>query len=227
VSAYALALTKKTFGVEPATERVVYSPVTLSESRPTVFPNSADYLLYAGTIVPQKGVCVLARAASRVLAEFPSLHLVFAGRIPSEQAGIQQQLRELAGPQAAERLHFTGVLDRGSLAAFMRRARAFVFPSSLETFGLVTAEAMLAGAPVVACNCGPGPEFIRHGESGLLVPPHDPNALAGALVRLLHDPAMASRIAAEGRRTVEQNFTVERCVRDSGDVYRQVRDAHR
>jgi glycosyltransferase involved in cell wall biosynthesis len=208
--------------VAPAHECVIYSPVTLPKSEPIVLPPSADYLLYAGTVVPQKGVCVLAEAARSVLAEFPSTHLVFAGRIPGDQAEIADTLRTLAGPEAASRLHFVGVLDRASLADHMRRARAFVFPSLLESFGLVTAEAMLAGAPVVACDCGPNPEFIRHGENGMLVPPNDPEALAVTLRLLLQNQELASRLAAEGRRTVEQSFSLERCVTESEAFYREL-----
>lgn len=222
VSRFAVQITRDTFRLAPVHQRVIYSPVTLPSTEPTVLPPSADYLLYAGTVVPRKGVCVLAEAARHILAEFPSIHLVFAGPIPCGQPDLSARLRGIAGPQAAARLHFTGSLDRASLAAHMRRARAFLFPSTLETFGLVTAEAMLAGAPVVAANCGPNPEFIRDGENGLLVPPNDAPGLAAAASRLLRNPELAATLAGNGRRTVERDFSVDRCVRLSEEFYAEI-----
>jgi glycosyltransferase involved in cell wall biosynthesis len=224
VSRFALRMTEQTFGSRPLRECVIYPPVTLEPVDPTVSPLPADYLLYAGTVAPYKGVCVLAESARRVLAEFPATHLVFAGRIPRDGGDIARTIRNLAGPGAAERIHFTGHLDRGTLAAYMRNARAFAFPSALETFGLVTAEAMLAGTPVVVADCGPNPEFIRQGENGLLVPPNSPAALADAIGLLLRCPEMAARLARNGQRTVEREFSIARCVRNTEAYYSDALD---
>ena len=218
VSRFALRLTEETFSLRPLRGRVIYLPVTLPDSDPIAPP--ADYLLYAGTVTPRKGVYVLAEAARLVLTESPQTHLVFAGRIPEDSTA--DSIRAIAGQNAAPRIHFTGQLNRACLTAYMRRARAFVFPSTLETFGLVTAEAMLASTPVVVCVCGPNPEFIRSGENGLLVPPNEPGVLADTLLHLLRSPELAARLAENGRRTVEREFSVDRCVLRSQEFYREI-----
>jgi|ERR1017187_2613851 glycosyltransferase involved in cell wall biosynthesis len=218
VSRFALRLTEETFGLHPLRGRVIYLPVTLPESGPISPP--PDYLLFAGTVTPRKGVYVLAEAARRVLTESLQTHLVFAGRIPDHSA--VDTIRAIAGPDVAPRIHFTGPIERACLAAYMRRARAFVFPSTLETFGLVTAEAMLASTPVVVCDCGPNPEFIHSGENGLLVPPNKPGVLADTLLHLLRSPDLAAELAENGRRTVEREFSVDRCMLRSQEFYREV-----
>jgi glycosyltransferase involved in cell wall biosynthesis len=224
VSQFALRLTEKAFGLRPFRDWVIYPPVTLPATGPTVSPLSADYLLYAGTVAPLKGVYVLAEAARRVLAEFPDVHLVFAGRIRQDGSDIAGTIRELAGPRAADRIHFTGHVDRLTLAAYMRHARAFVFPSAVETFGLVTTEAMLAGTPAIVADCGPNPEFIQDGENGLLAPPNVPGALAEGILRLLRSPDLAARLARNGRRTVEREFSLERCLRRTEVLYQELLD---
>ena len=102
----------------------------------------------------------------------------------------------------------------------MRRARAFAFPSSLETFGLVIAEAMLAGCPVVVCDAGPIPEFVEHLRTGLLVPTNDPRALAASVNRLLSDPALAATLAQAGRESIQARFSLEAAVRQNLEFYR-------
>jgi glycosyltransferase involved in cell wall biosynthesis len=80
-------------------------------------------------------------------------------------------------------------------------------------------EAMAAGRPVVATRVGGNPEVVVDGESGLLVPPQDPEALAAAVLRLLREPGLAQRLGAAARRRVEAEFTLERMVRRMEDLY--------
>jgi glycosyltransferase involved in cell wall biosynthesis len=84
----------------------------------------------------------------------------------------------------------------------MARADAFVLPSAPEGFGLVYAEAMAQGTPVIACR-GEGPDdFVEDGVSGLLVPPHDAGAVARAIALLLDDRATAARLVQAGHAAV-------------------------
>jgi phosphatidyl-myo-inositol dimannoside synthase len=84
----------------------------------------------------------------------------------------------------------------------------------VEGFGISLVEASACGLPVVAGNSGGIPDAVREGETGFLVPPEDPAALAEAICRLLADPHLARRIGATGRRAVETYYNWDRVVRD-------------
>ena len=98
---------------------------------------------------------------------------------------------------------FLGHVDRGTLALEYSRARCFCLPTVQEGFGLVFAEAMAAGLPVVACRAAAVPELVRDGETGLLVPPRTPVALAAALERMLTDDGLRKEMGMAGRTRVE------------------------
>ena len=130
------------------------------------------------------------------------------------------KIRSVLGDTLFARVQFLGRVERRQVLSCMRRARAFAFPSSLETFGLVIAEAMFAGCPVVVCDAGPIPEFVEHLRTGLLVPSNDPAELAASVNRLLSDRALANALAKAGRESIQERFSIESAVRQNLDFYR-------
>src|SRR4051812_19840467 len=109
----------------------------------------------------------------------------------------------------------------------MGAATVFAFPSTLETFGMVVAEAMLQNCPVVTNDMPPFQEFVRHERTGLLVPPGDVAALSSALLRLLADPSLCRRLGEAGRQEVARRFSTERCVAESMMFYERCVEGHR
>jgi glycosyltransferase involved in cell wall biosynthesis len=103
-------------------------------------------------------------------------------------------------PGLGDTVAFLGHVPLAALAAEYCNADAFCRPSRQEGFALVYLEAMAAGLPVVACRAAAVPEVVADGETGLLVPPLDPGALAAALARLAHDAPLRRRFGAAGRR---------------------------
>ncbi len=114
---------------------------------------------------------------------------------------------------------FTG--RRDDVPAVTAALDVAVLPSYREAQGLVILEAMALGRPVVASRVGGIPEMIRDGVTGVLVPPHDPEALAGAIVRVLTDHPFADTIARAGRIVVHDRFCVERMVWAIEGVYEE------
>jgi starch synthase len=96
----------------------------------------------------------------------------------------------------------------------------FLCPSVYEPFGLINLEAMACGTPVVASRVGGIPEVVVDGETGFLVPPGDPRALAAAVREVLADPERAARLGHAGRRRVVDKFSWERIAERTLDVYR-------
>ena len=105
---------------------------------------------------------------------------------------------------------FTGFVSEATLAELYARAAVFVMPSRGEGFGLVYLEAMRAGRPCVAARASAAAEIVADGETGLLVDPLDPEAIAGALGRLLAAPNLARAMGEAGRRRLERQFTPRR-----------------
>jgi glycosyltransferase involved in cell wall biosynthesis len=165
--------------------RVIPSGVAL----PAVVGEEADppEILYAGRLSAEKGVRELVAAAD-------GLPLVVAGD----------------GPLRNEVPGALGFVPHNELERLYARAAVVACPSRREGFGVVCAEAMAYGRPVVAGDVGGLRDLVRHEETGLLVPPGDVRALRAALHRLLADPDLRRRFGEAGRARVAEHFTWQR-----------------
>jgi glycosyltransferase involved in cell wall biosynthesis len=158
---------------------------------------------FLGRFDERKGLLDLARAWPAIAAAVPRVHLVLGGKGP-----LEDETRAVLAD--APRVIWAGF--RSDVAAFLGALDLLVVPSHWEGFGLVAAEALAAGLPVVAAAASSLPEIVRHGREGVLVPPHDPVALASAVIGLLRDPEGRKRMAAAGLARVREEFTVDRMV---------------
>jgi glycosyltransferase involved in cell wall biosynthesis len=167
-------------------------------------PADARVLLAVCRLERQKGVDV----AIRALPEIPGAQLVVLGEGP-ERAELEQLARELDVA-----VYLPGRVP--DVAAWLRRADVLVHPVRWEGFGLALLEAMLASLPVVATNVSSIPEIVVDGETGLLVPPDDPAALARAITRVLDDPR---DYGVRGRERAHTDFSVARMTDRTLAVY--------
>ena len=106
-----------------------------------------------------------------------------------------------------DRVTLTGRVSREELVRLYNQAQVFVSPSLYEGFGLPAAEAMACGAPLVATTAGAFPEVVEQGVSGLLVPPGDAGALAGAIQRVLDDSELQERLGRAARQRIVEHFS--------------------
>ena len=221
MSRYALQLTIATFGIQPAAAATIPYPMPPPPASTTAPPDLPDrFVLFAGSLEGRKGVYVLAQAARSFLARFPDLHLVYLGRIITEDGvPADVRIREIVGPELGARVHCPGRVSRDAVIAAMARAQVFVFPSRLETLGLVVGEAMLAGVPVVASIGGPFAEYLTSEETGLLVQHDDAAAVTAAVCRILESPAFAARLSAAASQVVVAKFSLPACVESSERFY--------
>jgi glycosyltransferase involved in cell wall biosynthesis len=111
---------------------------------------------------------------------------------------------------------------RSDVPAVMRGLDVMVLASDAEPCGRVLLEAMASGTAIVATNTGGTPELVRDGTEGLLVPPRDPAALAGAVRRLVQDPPLRESLGRAGVVRVEESFTVAAHVARTLEVYDRV-----
>ena len=117
---------------------------------------------------------------------------------------------------------FTGRLTTEELVSHYSAAEVAITPSVYEGFGLPVAEAMACEVPVIATRAGALPEVVGEGETGILVPPQDPHALASAIKRLLADESMRRRMGSEGRRRVQKHFSWPEAASKMLQVYEEV-----
>jgi len=221
VSKWILKETQDFFNVTPSRSQVIYNPVVISKGNDAIpFPMPDCYVLYAGTVSDRKGAFVLAEAARSFFAAFPSIHLVYVGGL-AEDGGqrADEIIHQIIGDRFADRVHFTGPVAHDVVLSCMKKARVFVFPSKLESFGLVPVEAMLCGTPVVFSTLHVGPEIIDDEISGLLADPYNPNDVAEKVMLILTDHAFADRLAENAKQVVQERFSLQHCIDETIGFY--------
>ena len=186
--------------VDPATEiDLVYAGVPDELFRLERRPE--DYLLYFGRLdVIQKGLDTLLDAVALLVRDRPHLELRMAGR-GKDVERVRQQARELG---IERNVHFLGAVDEAERQKLFAGAAVQLMPSRFEGFGMVAAEAMAAGVPLVAAAAGSLPEVVAPPDGGVLVPPGDAPALAAAVAKLIDDPAARERLSATARVSAER-----------------------
>jgi phosphatidyl-myo-inositol dimannoside synthase len=207
VSAYTAELIRAT-GAAPRRLAVIANGAD-EPADPTPLPAERPTILTIARIEERyKGHDVMVRALALVLAKVPDAQWVVIG-----EGSLRPSLEALARGYGVERsVRFLGRVDDEERDLWLRRARLLAMPSRLpagpfagEGFGIVYLEAGAYGKPVVAGNVGGALDAVRHGETGLLVDPLDPLAVAEALSSLLLDDALAQRLGEGGRRRAQDH----------------------
>jgi glycosyltransferase involved in cell wall biosynthesis len=148
-----------------------------------------------------------------VRARHPDARLIVVGE-GTLRGDLERQAARLG---LDDGVTFTGWVENGR--ALIPACDLIVVPSRWEGFGLVTLEAMGYSLPIVASRTSALPEIIQHDKTGLLVPPEDPSALAGAINSLLSNPKRARSFGKAGYRRLGRDFTVDKMVEATLEVY--------
>jgi glycosyltransferase involved in cell wall biosynthesis len=173
---------------------------------PVASPCDGPVIGTVGRLESRKGHADLLDAVPLILNGTPGARFVVVGDGP-EAATLARRARSLG---IADRVEMRGMVLEG--ARLLSQMSLFVLPSHVEGMSNALLEAMAAGLPVVATDVGGNGEVVVAGQTGLLVPPGDREALAEAVLLLLKDPERARAMGAAGRVRVRQHFTVERMV---------------
>ena len=200
--------------------RVIPRGVDLDEFRfraPAPAAERAWRIGVFGRLSPIKGQDVALQACARLLRAGHQVRLCLAGDRPGSPA--RRVLEELAARLGiAEAVEWLGV--RQDIPALIASVDVVLMPSTYpESFGRGVIEAAAVGRPVVASRLGGLAELIEDGRNGLLVPPRDPAALAGAVERLLQSPALRRRCVVAARRRAETDWSLQRMVERTEAVY--------
>jgi glycosyltransferase involved in cell wall biosynthesis len=180
-------------------------------------PSDALVVAAIGRLEPEKGHPTLIEAWPLVHHHFPQARLLIAG-----EGSERDRLEGLAAAHLRSELCCDSVAflgRRDDIPAVLAAADVVAMPSYREAQGIAILEALAAERPVVASNVGGIPEMITDGETGLLVPSHDPSALAAAIIALFTHPDRAAKLAAAGHEMVHEEFCIDYMMRDIEAIY--------
>lgn len=233
VSQHTARQVQERLGVAPDKITVVYNGVDAAFHPLTQYAETVGYatlrrelklapddevVLYVGSEHPRKNVPVALAAFAECRQEFPHLVFVKVGE-PGLPSGRAETLRVIEELRLRERVRFVPAVSRARLNEFYNLARIFVFPSSLEGFGLPPLQAMAAGTPVVAANTSSMPEVL--GDAALLVDPSRSDAVADAMRTTLKNDHIVQRLRVQGLARAA-TFSWEKAAQQIRQVYQHV-----
>lgn len=179
-------------------------------------PPQARLVLTIGRFTEQKGHVYLADALPALRHAVPDVHLLWVGNGPLEE-DLRRQVGRL---RLEDHVHFMG--KRQDVPELLAQCDLFVLPSLFEGLPLILLEAMAASRPVVATRVCGSEETVVDGETGRLVPPCDPAALADAMIDALTQPERARAWGEAGRRRFERQFTAARMAEETSRLYQRL-----
>ena len=177
---------------------------------------SRKCVLFVGSLIPRKGVGYLIEASKRVVKENRDVLFVIVGSGPLRN----QMISEIEAAELERNFAFIRGLSEQDLTEAYRCADIFVLPSIQEGQGIVLLEAQSSAKPVVAFNVTGVAETVINGETGLLVKPES-GALAEAILRLLADASLRTKMGARGREFVQREFSWDTCAKKMLGVYHE------
>jgi glycosyltransferase involved in cell wall biosynthesis len=223
----------KSYHLNPKLIHVIYNGVDLERFNPrrsggkvreTYSIGDRPLVTFIGRLAPYKGPQFLLKAIPHVLKEMPDARFMFVGSSRFESARINSIMRE---PNIRNAVIFTGYVDDDELPNFYASCDVFCYPSLWEGFGLTPAEAQAVGKPVVAFETCALPEVVQDKITGLLVPPKDSYALAGAIIKLLRSPELRIEMGLKARSRAEEMFSWEKASRQTQNVYEEALEVHK
>ena len=184
-------------------------------------PNG-NILLYAGVLIPLKGLNFLLRAFERVASSLPSARLLLVGS-PENQSYVHELKSMVERLGIEEKVEFIDEVSQRELAGLMQACRAFVLPSLSEGLGRVILEAMACGKPVIGSKVGGIIEVIEEGQTGFLIPPGDVEALAERLTWILTHPEEAGTMGRRAREFARGFFSKDSYVKSYASIFKEAR----
>lgn len=173
-----------------------------------------------GEVIKRKGQLYLFQALKRIAATVPNFRLVMLGRFRRDEP-YTRRLRSIQIRDGIfQKVKWLGL--RTNVQDYMTAFDLLVVPSIEEPLGLVAVESLAAGTPVVATRTGGLPEIVKHGESGLLVPPRNSNAIADAVIELAGDEARRSKMGRVGQTEILRVFETEALCDQVEHIYQKV-----
>lgn len=226
VSNYVVQHTSKLLSLNNKPVQVIMYPINLGMFEEQDFSKIEPYsLVFAGTLIEKKGIRQLCLAMETVVKAFPQAVLHVYGRDWKDAKGKSylSYLKSQLSPAILNHVFFHGPVDQKDLPEIYAKANCCIFPSHIETLGLVAPEAMAMKRAVIYTSIGPGPEVVEHGKSGWLCDPHSPMSISQQIIDVFSDPSEMQKRAIAGQIKVNQQFNIKNILPQNLEFYRKVK----
>jgi sugar transferase (PEP-CTERM/EpsH1 system associated) len=201
----------KNSGINPGKIDVIYNGIDISRFKKSDV--DSNIIGTVSRLSLEKDNFTMLEAFKIVTSRIDNVKLTIAGDGPlRESLKFKVESLKLEG-----KVQFMGF--RNDIPEILSRFNVFALSSLTEGISISLLEAMASSKPVVATNVGGNPEVVVDGETGILVPPKEPERIAEAIIKILSDRDMAKRMGEAGRKTVEEKFSLERMVKEYQEIY--------
>jgi glycosyltransferase involved in cell wall biosynthesis len=225
VSNYVKSHTEKYLSYHGKPVEMINYPISFDKFYPGDPSKTVPFrLVFAGTVCEKKGIRQLIGALPLVAKQFPEIHLEVYGRdwnFPDGRSYISFLQSEFS-PEILKRVSFHGQVRHDDLPRYYEQAEICIFPSHMETQGLVAPEAMAMEKPVIFSVTGPGPETIDHGINGWLCDPHDPAKIAEVIISALQSKDNFPAIGKAARKKALEKFDQDRITKRNVEVFEKI-----
>ncbi len=212
VSQYVVEHTAKYLSFKDKLKGVIFVPVNLDRFYQSDLNKSVKgRIFFAGTVCEKKGIRQLIQAIPIIKREVPEVHLIIAGRdwvFPGSGKSYTDYLRQFMDPSVQDVITFLGSVANSDIPEYIESAQVCCFPSHMETFGIVSIEAMAMAKPLLYTKLGPGPEVVEYGKTGLLCDPLNPEDIAEKLIHILTHPDEVRKMGENARAFAVLNFSL-------------------
>ena len=227
VSDYVKNHTAKYLSYHNAPISIIYYPINDLHFQPQEIAIEVNNITFAGTICEKKGVRQLIQSFPIVKEKFPNAILNLYGRdwLFPDGSSYVNMLQEIQLPKLGEYAKdvvFHGAISFAEIPNIYAKAAVCVFPSHMETLGLVAPEAMAMEKAVIFTELGPGPEVVVDGETGLLCNPHQPENIAKKIVYLLSNSELSIQLGKKARTNVLERFEITNLVKQNIEFYNKL-----
>jgi len=227
VSNYVKSHTARYLSYHNKPVEIIFNPINSQLFQPQEVAIETNNITFAGTICEKKGVRQLIQAFPLVKEKFPDAILNLYGRdwFFPDGSSYMKMLKATELPKLgvfAKDVVFHGAVPFTEIPNAYAKAAVCIFPSHMETLGLVAPEAMAMEKPVIFTKLGPGPEVIVDGETGWLCNPHHPDDIANTIIQVLSHPQKAQEVAKQAKRFVLEKFELHEIAQNNIDFYKKI-----
>jgi len=185
-------------------------------------PKKENIILFVSSLIEFKGAWVAAKALKYIIQKVPDAKLAFIGDLQEPESRYRQDIENICKQdKTIGNVTFLGRQNWDSIKEWHLKSKVFIFPTvCMESFGLVWAEAMVSGVPIVASAVGSIPELIS--DKGILVPPLDEIALANAIINGLTNPKLANDLSSAGKTYALKTFNIKTAADSLIKIYKTI-----
>lgn len=222
VSHFVADVTRQILRLGDREVEVLHNSINLPRFSPNPEAEQEGLIVFAGTVCEKKGVRQLIQALPEIVKAVPHARLWVVGRDstdPLTGGSFTDGLRDLLPAPVKDHVMFMGPVENSQMCDVLQNAQVCVYPSHMEAMPLAWLEAMAMGKAIVASQTGPGHETIEDRVSGLLCDPHDPSAIAHAVVELLTNEDLRQRLKRQARARIEKHFSLAKMVERNEAFY--------